>query len=59
MHLKKFCYENSVSTSGLIVQNHKLGSFFKARPEGSEFPGDLANDTFAVPRMVSDAVTNQ
>lgn len=58
-YLKKFCYKRSVSTSSLIVQNRKLGHFFTARPEGSEFPGDSANDPFAVPGMVSDAVTNQ
>lgn len=45
-------------TSSLKVQNDKVGPFFIARPEGSEFPGDSANDTFAAPGMVSDAVTN-
>lgn len=45
-------------TSSLKVQNYKVGPFFIARLEGSEFPGDSANDTFAVSGMVSDAVTN-
>lgn len=57
--LKIFFFLKSAFTSSLIVQNYKSRPFFIAMPEGSEFPGDSANYTSAVPGIVSKAVTRQ